>query len=59
MTVVKPAEEKFGTVTYGFRQDVMKRLDNASANDVSHQDLMAAILRQVPDDEKFVLKIEK
>lgn len=60
MKVVKPAEKKFRSVTLRIPEDIMKRVDKvANVNDVSRQELVAAILKQVLSDEKFVLKIER
>ena len=60
MKVVKPAEKKFRSVTLRLPEKVMERMDRVAAkNKVSRQELIAAILAQVLDDEKFVLKIEE
>jgi Ribbon-helix-helix protein, copG family. len=58
MKVVKPAEKKFRSVTLRLPEEVMKRVDHvATKNKVSRQELIAAILKQVLNDDKFVLKI--
>jgi|GEM_PF-2338705 len=59
MKVVKPAEKKFRSVTLRLPEKIMERVDRiAEKNKVSRQELIAAILRQVLDDDRFVLKIE-
>ena len=58
MKIVKP-ERKFRTVTLRLPEKVMENVDKvAENNDLSRQELIAAILRQVLDDSKFVLKVE-
>lgn len=60
MKVVKPAEKKFRSVTLRIPEDIMKRVDKvADSNDVSRQELIAAILKQVLNDGKFVLNLEE
>lgn len=58
MKVVK-SEKKFRTVTLRLPEKLMKDVDKvAESNDLSRQELIAAILRQVLNDGKFVLKVE-
>lgn len=58
MKVVKPAK-KFRTVTLRLPEKLMEDVNKvAESNDLSRQELIAAILRQVLNDTKFVLKVE-
>lgn len=59
MKVVKPSEKKFRTVTLRLPEKLMESVDKiATTNDLSRQELIAAILKQVLHDDKFVLKVE-
>ncbi|RYZ59761.1 MAG: ribbon-helix-helix protein, CopG family [Proteobacteria bacterium] len=58
MKVVK-VEKKFRSVTLRLPEKVMVGIDKiADRNELSRQQLIAAILEQVIQDEKFVLKMK-
>jgi|LakMenEpi03Aug12_release.lakeMendotaPanAssembly.Ray.scaffolds.fasta_scaffold5895019_1 metal-responsive CopG/Arc/MetJ family transcriptional regulator len=58
MKIVKAEKEKHRTVTLRIPKAVMEKVDKvAEKNTVSRQLLITAILKQVLEDKKFVLKI--
>jgi metal-responsive CopG/Arc/MetJ family transcriptional regulator len=58
MKIIKDASKKFRTVTLRLPEKVMEQIDKvADKNDLSRQELIAAILQQVLDDNKFILKV--
>ncbi len=59
MKIIKDADKKFRTVTLRLPEKVMTKVDKvAETNDLSRQELIAAILQQVLGDDKFVLKMQ-
>jgi predicted DNA binding CopG/RHH family protein len=59
MKIIKEGSKKFRTVTLRIPEKVMEQVDKvADKNELSRQELIASILKQVLDDPKFVLKIE-
>ena len=60
MKIIKDSSKKFRTVTLRVPEKVMEQVDKiAQKNELSRQELITSILRQVLDDPKFILKIEE
>ncbi len=60
MKIIKKDDDKdYRTVTLRIEEKIMTQVDKVSAkSNLSRQALVAAILKQVLTDPKFVLKIE-
>lgn len=59
MKVVKASRKQIRSVTLRLPEKLMESVDRIAArNDMSRQELIAAILNQAINDERFVLKVE-
>lgn len=59
MKVIKEEDVPIVPITLRIPQDLLDRVTNlAESNEISRQKLVAAILEQVIEDEKFVLKVK-
>ena len=61
MKIIKKEDTKdYRTVTLRIEQKIMAEVDKiAEKNGLSRQSLIAAILKQVLDDPKFVLRVDE
>jgi predicted DNA binding CopG/RHH family protein len=60
MKIIKDSSKKYRTVTLRLPEKTMEQVDKvADINELSRQELIASILKQVLDDPKFILKIEE